>query len=262
MTGFEAPLRGHDMAGEVFPEPAAEPVQFAFMPIQDFRSGRTSALFCVPFRRGPAHLIYGYRAVVDVLPDTLSLDLLSLDCALAFTQRLSHSGVYAAVGAPVAYETLASSRSRETYLRKLREAGTAENPLLMLKIDALPSGIPVSRLAQVVQWLKPYVKRISVHLPDRALPLAQSGLLGASVFVFSLGRNLAAEDVTEQVSRLSKLCAGQAAFLCVDRIERQADWHLVRRAGAQFGAWAPSEDNAFNAQTHLAALGRANFSLS
>ncbi len=233
-----------------------EKVQFAFTPVEDFRSGRTSALFCTPFRRNAFGTIYGYRALSKSLKADPSFDLSALDHALALTRRLIHSGLYAAVGTPVGYETLSRPRWREAYQQKLRDAHATENPLLLLKVDAIPVGITASRLADIVHCLKPFAKRVFVHLPQRTMPLSQTGLLGGAGFVFSLNTGLDDAQVTEEATRLVRFCMSQGALSSIDNIETQTQWDLVRAAGARFGAWAASDSNVWNAEAHLASLAR------
>lgn len=236
--------------------PLAETVQFAFMPIEDFRTGRTSTLFSTPFRKGAFGTFYGYRALLESMKESPAFDLAALDHAVALTRRLIRLGLYAAVGTPVGYETLARPRWRKAYQEKLREMRATENPLLLIKIDAIPVGITASRLADIVHCLKPFAKRIFVHLPERTMPLSRTGLLGASGFVFSLNRGLPDDQVTEEANRLIRFCMGQGAVSTIDNIETQAQWDLVRAAGARFGAWAPSDSNALNVEDHLAAMAK------
>lgn len=253
---FKFPVRA-----KVNGEPAgvarfSDSVQFAFAPVEDFRSGRTSSLFCTPFRKSAFGTAYGYRALADSLKESPAFDLSALDHALSLSRRLIQSGLYAAAGAPVGYETLARPRWREAYQRRLREARAIENPLLLLKIDAIPVGITASRLADIIHCLKPFAKRVFVHLPERTMPLSQMGLLGAAGFVFSLNRGLPDNQVTEETARLIRFSFSQGAVSSIDGIETRTQWDLVRDAGARFGAWAPSESNALDAEAHLAALAR------
>lgn len=236
--------------------PNIESLQFAFTPVEDFRTGRTSTLFCTPFRRNAFGTLYGYRALSVSLRDSLALDLRALDHTLALTRRLVQSGLYAAVATAVGYETLSRPRWRRAYQEKLRESHALDNPLLLLKIDAIPVGITASRLADLIHCLKPCAKRVFVHLPERTLPLSQTGLLGATGFVFSLNRGLAPDQVTDETNRLIRFCVGQGAVSSIDNIETLTQWDLVRGAGARFGAWAATDANALDAEDHLAAMAK------
>lgn len=260
---FKLPERGAQKAeGDNHTPPLTENIQFAFTPIEDFRTGRTSTLLCTPFRKSAFGALYGYRQLLESMKDSPVFDLAALDHAVALTRRLIQSGLYAAVGTPVGYETLARPRWRKAYQEKLRETRATENPLLLIKIDAIPVGITASRLADIVHCLKPFAKRIFVHLPERTMPLSQTGLLGASGFVFSLNRGLPDDQVTEETNRLIRFCMGQGAVSIIDYIETPAQWDLVRAAGARFGAWAPSDSNALNAEDHLAAMARESAAVS
>lgn len=248
------PIRAKENGEEDDAPAGPQRVQFAFTPIEDFRTGRTSALFCTPFRRNTFGTTYGYRALSESLKDDPSLDLSALDHALALTRRLIHSGLYAAVGTPVGYETLSRPRWREAYQQRLRDAQAMGNPLLLLKVDAVPVGITASRLADIVHCLRPFAKRVFVHLPQRTMPLSQTGLLGATGFAFSLASGLSDDSVTEETARLLRFCMSQGAISCIDNIETDSHWDLVRAAGARFGSRAITDSNALNAGARLAAL--------
>ena len=251
---FKLPERATQKAEQDNTTPLAESIQFAFTSAEDFRTGRTSTLFCTPFRKSAFGTLYGYRALLESMKESPAFDLAALDHAIALTRRLIQSGLYAAVGTPVGYETLARPRWRKAYQEKLRETRATENPLLLIKVEAIPVGITASRLADIVHCLKPFAKRIFVHLPERTMPLSQTGLLGAAGFVFSLNRGLPDDQVTEETSRLIRFCMGQGAVSSIDNIETQTQWDLVRGAGARFGSWAPTDSNALNAEDHLAAM--------
>lgn len=252
---FKFPAREQPAAVELA-NPVSTGIQFVFSPVEDFRSGRTSALFCVPYRRTALELLYGYNRLSQSGQDTLDLDLLSLDQAVSFTQRLAHNGLYTAVGASVGFETLARPRWREAYQRKLQETNALDNPLLILKIDAVPIGVTSTRLAHLVHAIRPYAKRIFVHLPERTLPLSQTGFLGASGFVFSLTRRLTPTQVSEETGRLIEFCAGQGALSSIDNIQTPAQRDLVRTVGARFGAVMPTELSSLQADSHIASLTR------
>ncbi len=259
---FGLPMRAKEKIVREDAPSGPERVQFAFTPVEDFRSGRTSALFCTPFRRNAFGTTYGYRALSQSLKADPSFDLSALDHALALTSRLIQSGLYAAVGTPVGYETLSRPRWREAYQQKLRDAQAAANPLLLLKVDAIPVGITASRLADIVHCLKPFAKRVFVHLPQRTMPLSQTGLLGATGFVFSLNHGLDDDRVTEETGRLIRFCVSQGALSSIDNIETHTQWNLVRAAGARFGAWSASDSNVLNADAHLATLARETVAIS
>jgi hypothetical protein len=88
------------------------------------------------------------------------------------------------------------------------------------------------------------------------MPLSQTGLLGATGFVFSLSRGLPDDQVTEETNRLIRFCTGQGAVSGIDNIETSTQWELVRAAGARFGSWTLTDHNTLSADDHLAALAK------
>ncbi len=231
-------------------------IQFAFNPILNLSTGRTAALFCVPNKCEAGETIHGYHAIAQGMPSALSLDINSLDFALAFTRKLSAAGLFAAVGTSVSYKTLAQSETRQIYLRALSQAGIDKNPLLLVKIDALPQTISVAELADVVQHLRPLLKRIYVHLPQDSDLLEKASLIGAAGFTTSLRPDQTTEKIAPEIARLARDCACQAARFCVDNIQTQAQWDQMARLGVHFGAWQSTGGHTL-ARSTLAALRRA-----
>jgi hypothetical protein len=237
--------------GEERPKPSgalSRGLEFAISPVVDFQKGQTASFFCTPFRASEHLPLWGYQSVAGSLPDTLELDAMLLEQAGLFTQKLVRGGIYAGVGASVSYETLARQKSRDAYQRLLRNAQTADNPLLILAIECLPKGIPATRLADIIHCLRPLIRRIFVHLPDASAAATHTGLLGGTGFVMTIPPRTSRGQSGQIIRRLLGFCASQAAVSCIDQIDDDDEWNLVRESGVRFGVSKSSPDELLGLQ--------------
>jgi hypothetical protein len=213
-------------------------IELSFVPVHDLRQRRVSAFFCSPVSDVPgASRAYGYRAFQRTDRHEWPLvDRAILAYAVKFARRLTASGIVAAVGTSVNFETLAWSQGRKIYSQALRAIGASDFPFLILKIDDVPAGTPPSRLAEILSAVRPLVKRVFVHLPDCDIPTHQCGHLGAFGFVLTLpprSTPAGAHAVSNWLARASEI---QTAVSCVDHIDNDAILARVRQAGIRFGA--------------------------
>jgi hypothetical protein len=215
--------------------PGCEDLQFAFLPVVDFVKRRTTSFFCEPFRVSGSLSACGYREVSASLRTTFDLDAKLLRQATLFTEKFTRSGIYAGVATTVNYETLARPRSRNAYQELLRQARAADNPLLILAIEGLPKGIPAGRMADIVQCVRPFNRRVFVHLPDVQSAAAHLGIVGASGFVMALRRDAPHSQSDRIIKSLLGFCASQGALSCINRIEDDDLWKFALTSGIRFG---------------------------
>ena len=215
--------------------PECEDLEFAFLPVVDFVKKRTTSFFCAPFRVNGPLSVCGYREVSASLHTTFDLDAKLLRQATLFTEKFTRSGIYAGVAATVNYETLARPRSRNAYQELLRQARAADNPLLILAIEGLPKGIPAGRIGDIVQCVRPFTRRVFVHLPDVQTAAAHIGNIGASGFVMALRRGAPQVETDRIIKVLMGFCTSQGALSCIDRVEDEPLWNLSRALGIRFG---------------------------
>ncbi len=223
----------------VYPE---QNVELAFFPVHDLSRRAVSALFCAPTFAGA---IFGHQAFQSLNQAELPyIDRAILLHSMAFASRLAAAGIVMAVGAPVSFETLAWSKSRQIYQWALRSANVAEQPQLILKIEDVPPGTPAERIAQAVSSLRPFARHIFVHLPNDHIELGMNGRMGASGLVLSLQRRAALPEVLADSKYLSRMAVAQGAMSCIDHVESDEALNVVRTTGIRFAV-----GNVFGAET-------------
>jgi hypothetical protein len=212
-------------------------VELLFEPVHDLLRGRSATFFCTPaFCVDGTPVIRGHKAFQGVSQSELPyIDRAILAHALKFARRLSQSGVYTTIGAPVSFETLTWSRGREFYQEALRAAGVPDYPSIVLCVNNLPRGITVSRLAELVGHLRPHAKRIFVHLPEADSALLGSGYVGANGFVLSVPARQPQSQTERVAAWFARACETQTALSCMDQIDNSDDLGVVKRASVRFG---------------------------
>jgi hypothetical protein len=223
----------------VYPE---QGVELSFFPVHDLRRKAVSALFCAPTFAGA---VFGHSAFNNLGPAQLPyIDRAILMHSLNFARKLASQGIIVAVGAPVSFETLAWSKSRQIYQRALRSTQAAQTAQLILKLEDIPQGTPAERIAQVVSSLRPFARHIFVHLPDNSVRLTMTGRMGASGLVLSLQRRAALPEVLTHSKWMARAALAQGAMSCIDHVESDESLAMVRSAGIRFAV-----GNVFGSQT-------------
>jgi len=232
-------------------------VELSFVPVHDLRQRRVSAFFCSPVSGAPGpSRIYGYRAFQGIDRHEWPLvDRAILAYAIKFARKLSAGGIVAAVGTSVNFETLAWSQGRKIYCQALRAIGAGDFPFLILKIEDVPAGTLPGRIAEIVSSVRPLLKRVFVHLPDRDIPTHQCGHLGASGYVLTLPPRSTPAGAAGLSNWLARTCEIQTALSCVDHIENDGTLERARQAGIRFGAGHVFGDREFRGDADPAVVG-------
>lgn len=209
--------------------------RFGFVPVHDLRRGTVSTFFCGTVRLHDGEIVYQRDGFASIGPrDMPRVDQAMLLQTLAFGEKLRLAGIVAAVGTSVSFETLGWSKGRQFYQNALRSTASADNNYLIVKIDAIPPGTPAMRIAEMVAAIRPFAKRVFVHLPYDAIGTIQDTNLGAGGFVTSAGPGSTHEEIAALSQRFAKLCNLNGALSCVDQIPNAAAASLVQAAGVRF----------------------------
>jgi hypothetical protein len=229
-------------------------VELRFVPIHDLQRHRVTTFFCTPtLCAQDAPIIHGYKAFEGISARELPfIDRAILAHAVKFARRLAASGTVAAVGTSVHFETLASPKGREIYQHALRAAGVADYPFLVLNIEEIPTGISSARLADVVAAVRPYLKRIFLHLPDTETSVQHCGHLGVSGLTVSLPPEPTRVVAMGTAKWLVRECDAQSAHSFVEQIDSEVAQEIMTLAGIRFGAGTALESREFHGDAHPA----------
>lgn len=227
-------------------------VELRFVPIHDLHRRRVTTFFCSPvFCVEEAPVIYGYGAFQGIdQRDLPFIDRAILAHAVKFARKLASAGTVAAIGTSVHFSTLASSRGRQLYQQALRAAGVSDCPFLALKVEDVPPGISPAELAEVLAQVRPYVKRIFVHLPDTETAIHRCDYLGAAGLVLSLPSRPTPMMIMGTAKWLLRECAVQTAHSCIDHVDNDETLELITAAGIRFGAGPVFGSREFRGDAH------------
>jgi hypothetical protein len=243
---FEALNRNPDPLAHLaqYALPGYEGLKSGFLPMFNIQRDTPLIHMCGAVARRNGQLVFGPAALLDCAPkDRPSLDEAMLEYSLGFTRQIVPTKFTAAISTSVSYETLAWSRGRQIYQKALRAADVVNNPFLVVKIDEVPPGTPPSRLAEIVATVRPFVKRVVLHLPDSDFGLIQSGQIGAAALCATLPANATPTAIARFAARLNRVAMGQQALSCVDGIDNFSALPLLRAAGIRFAAGRADENS-------------------
>ena len=170
----------------VFLDHAAQ-LQPWFRPTINLRKRLISAYHLEPVLQGPAD---SRRPLSALCPASLNgiFDAEADNWSIQQVGRLlSAPGARrqrASIIVPVHYETLATMRLREPFLLLCRQLPPASTRHLVLEILGLPSGMPQSRVRELMSYLRPFCLTLVARLPHDVLyaeHLANSGITGLSL---------------------------------------------------------------------------------
>lgn len=170
--------------------------------------------------------------------DRPSLDEAMLEHCLTMARKIASTKMIAAVATSVAFETLAWSRGRQLYQHALRRANAACNPFLIVKISDIPTGTPVTRLSEIVAMIRPFAKRVFLHVPDVDMHWPLSGNIGVSGLVATLPQKSTPAAAACISTRLVRLAVAQNALTCVEGADRTDAIGIIRAAGTRFASGA------------------------
>jgi hypothetical protein len=215
----------------------ASELKFGFLPMVNMQKEVPSIFLCGVVVRREGRLAFGPEALKGCDPKARPwVDIAALEYSLAFARQIVPTKFAAAICTSVSFETLAWSRGRQVYQNALRAADVADNPFVIVKIDDVPTGTPVSRLAEIVATVRPFVKRVFVRLPDSDIALTQGGYIGATGLCMALPPKASPPAIVRAATWLNRACAVQNAISCIEGADDEHAMPLLRAAGIRFVA--------------------------
>ncbi len=209
----------------------------AFVPVYDLRRNTPTTFFCAPVSADISGSVIGAKALKNIDPrDRPWLDEALLKQAIDLTRQIAKADFVAAIGVSVSYETLSWSRGRHLYQSALRGADAMANPFLLIKIEDIPVGTPLTRIAEVVGAIRPFVRRIFLHLPESEMRSLESGNIGMSGVVGTLPDDVTPRTSVKIATSLMRVANAQRAFPCMHGVNSEQSLGLVRAAGIRFAS--------------------------
>jgi hypothetical protein len=201
----------------------------SYFPVWDLERGVSSSLIFSPVSNGAAKSSISVRASVpqgeqDIVPD---LEIALLRAAGEYAQRVHASQKVCGVGAGVSCESLCSFAQRVRYVTALKAIPTITNCPLLLRIEDVPAGMPLARLAEIVAMLAaPHVRVLIEFAPEVSIPDLNIKL-GAAGIGTVLPKSCTVSKAREVASNVARRVLRQRAFSFLRGLENDG---LIRAA--------------------------------
>ena len=212
-------------------------LRLGFFPVWELERDQSNAVFLLPFRGSSNHVaITGQRTLVSLDRMLVSqIEIALLNAAAAYAQRLHGEQKICAVGVGVSYDSLASLGTRVRYLTALQKVVTSLSNPLWLRIENIPVGAPLMRVAELVAKLKVVRVRVSVEFePIGSLPEmnVRLGVIGFGGIMTSGIDVIEGKMICEKLVRRA---VAQRAFAFLDHLDSMEFVDIARKSHVRFG---------------------------
>ncbi|HWY65063.1 MAG TPA: hypothetical protein VNX61_07600 [Rhizomicrobium sp.] len=224
-------------------------MELGFFPVWELGRAKSSCLFASLFARHSVPRIGCTRQLLATYPSQLvEAEIAMLMAAHAYAHRLHQAGKVCALGAAVSFETLIGFHNRIRYITALKSLKIPADGRLLLKIEDVPQGTPLSKLAEIIAMLAVANVRFTVQFRNcQAVPSEVDIRLGAAGLGFALPHQYDAGLAAIFMKRLVHAFAG--GFVFVEGLDTAEQLAAAQASGVRFAAgqavsrlWFSGED--------------------
>jgi hypothetical protein len=185
-------------------------LKVGFFPVWDLAARKSASLFLSALNRSndaPVTVRHALKGIEE--PRIANFETTLLQAAAEYAQAVHTAQKVCALSVGVSYETLSGFHSRIHYIGALKSIRTLADCPLLLRIDQIPDGTPVGRLAEMVTMLSMANVRITLQfeslrsLPELDVRLGAVGIGGA------LPPHCDVPTAVAQAQRLVRRASGQ-----------------------------------------------------
>ncbi|MEO8301919.1 MAG: hypothetical protein ABI608_09000 [Rhizomicrobium sp.] len=212
-------------------------LKIGYLPVWELGPRKSASLFLSVLNRSndvPTSVRHALRGIEE--PRIASFETTLLQAAAEYAQTVHAAHKICALGVGVSYETLSGFHSRIHYIGALKSLHTLADCPLLLRIDQVPDGTPVGRLAEIVTMLSVPNVRITVqfeslrNLPELGIRLGAIGIGGA------LPPNCDVAGANAIAQRLVRRATEQKAFAFLHGLETPALLDAALKSHVRFGS--------------------------
>jgi hypothetical protein len=225
-------------------------LEIGFFPVWELGKAKSSCLYASLYSRGAVPRMSYTRHLLASLPAKVGdAEITLLMTAHAYAHRLHQAGKVCALGAAVSFESLMGFHNRIRYITALKSLKIPPECPLLLKIEDVPQGTPLSKVAEVIAMLAVPHVRFTVHFRNlQAVPGEVDIRLGTAGLGFGLPHNYDAGLAAIFMKRLVHAFAG--GFIFVEGLDTPELVATALACGVRFGTgqavsrlWFSGEDN-------------------
>jgi len=212
-------------------------LKVGYFPVWDLASRKSTSLFLSALSRStdaPVSTRHALRGLEE--PRIANFETTLLQAAAEYALSVHAAQKVCALGVGVSYETLSGFHSRIHYIGALKAIRVLPDCPLLVRIDQVPDGTPVGRLAEIVAMLNVPNVRVTVQfeslrsLPEMGVRLGALGIGGA------LPPNCDAATAALMAQRLMRRASEQKAFAFLHGLESEALVEAAIKNHVRFGS--------------------------
>ena len=208
--------------------------EIGFFPVWDLAKGKSSCLFASLYPRHGAPRIGCTRQLLATWPaQVIDAELALLSAAHAYAHRLHQVGKVCALGAGISFETLTGFHNRIRVITALKSLKIPAEGRLLLKIEDVPQGTPLGKLAEIISMLAVPNVRFTVQFRNcQAVPGEVDIRLGAAGLGFQLPHQY---DPGLAAIFMKRLVHAFGGFVFVEGLDTQELVETAQSCGVRFG---------------------------
>jgi len=225
-------------------------LEIGLFPIWELGRGKSSCLYASPYSRGGVAKMGCTRQLLSSLPAKIvDAEITVLMTAYAYAHRLRQSGKVCALGAAVSFETLMSFHNRIRYITALKSLKIPAECPILLKIEDVPDGTPLGKVAEIIAMLAVPNVRFTVQYRSAQSAPKVDIRLGAAGMGIALPHHCDVALAAIFMKKLVNAFAEQRGFIFVEGLDTQELLAAAQSCGVRFGTgqalgrlWFSGED--------------------
>jgi hypothetical protein len=211
-------------------------LKLALFPVWELRKNTTSALLLLPWSSAGRTAVSGRRALEGMhAPDIADTEIVLLNAAAACAMRIREAVKVCAIGVGLSYATLSTFHTRIRYVTALQKLRVPASSPILLKIEQIPPGTPVARIAELIAMIRFPNLRLMLEFQNLAAIPELDILMGASGYGGAMPANADADQAVYLVEKLVQRANTQKGFAFVDRLDSVLHASAAYSAGVRFG---------------------------
>jgi hypothetical protein len=212
-------------------------LELGLFPFWELAKAKSACLYACAYPGRTRPKLGCTRQALSWHPDkVVDAEIAILYTAHAYAHRVHGAQKVCALGAAVSYETLSSFNSRIRYITALKSLTVPPECPILLKLDSVPPGTPLGRLAELVSMLSIPNLRITIHFESyAALPDKIDIRLGAAGIGCTMPPNCDELQAGILIKKLMQASREQKGFIFVQDLDTLTLAALASSLGVRFG---------------------------
>ena len=209
-------------------------LEIGFFPIWELGKGKSSCLYASLYPRHGTPKVGCTRHMLATFPaKVVDAEIAMLMTAHAYAHRLHQEGRVCALGAAVSFETLMGFHHRIRYITALKSLIIPPEGRMLIKIEDVPQGTPLGKLAEIIAMLAlPNLRFIVQFRNCQAVPDEVDIRLGAAGLGFALPHQY---DPALAAIFMKRLVHAFSGFVFVEGLDTPEQVAAAQASGVRFG---------------------------